>query len=150
MYVPDLVTSTNRKFIVTKMQDEDFVDIDSLNNVFPKKVKCIRTMQILQFKKSSPGLLHFKNSAENLEPYSQLSLRQKDAGKLPVKLPTLQPTTEENSDRIRRFSRINSRKPVTLLEMQAFLAVIINMGLNKKPTIFLTEIGFRPFYSFFT
>ncbi|KAG8261581.1 zinc finger protein [Homalodisca vitripennis] len=41
-----------------------------------------------------------------------------------------------NKSQLKPHSRANSWKPVSLLEMQAFLAVLINMGIKKQPTIY--------------
>jgi hypothetical protein len=43
---------------------------------------------------------------------------------------------KDNVERLKEHSRTKVWKPVTLLEMQGFLAVLLNMGLNKKPTIY--------------
>lgn len=41
-----------------------------------------------------------------------------------------------NRDSFKEYSRSKKWKPVTVLEMQAFISVLINMGLIKKPTIY--------------
>lgn len=98
------------------MTDADLVDINALNNVFPKKAKGISKIQILKFQKSSSGILHYNNSAGNLEQFSQLNLRQNCAGKLSSKLPTLLPTTSK--------PELKPQKVRDLIELLQFVSPI--------------------------
>lgn len=45
-------------------------------------------------------------------------------------------TINDNNRQVRPHSRTNLWKPVTLLELKAFMAVLLNMGIKKQPTIY--------------
>jgi len=84
IYIPehwyDLVSSTSKKFIVVKMEDKDFIDLESLQPHFKKSVSGIRQIQLLHFEKSSPDTLYFKHStADGLEMFSEISMKRKNS-----------------------------------------------------------------------
>ncbi|GBN30944.1 hypothetical protein AVEN_40082-1 [Araneus ventricosus] len=95
MYVPkewvNLVESSSRKFIVTLMEDDDFIDILQLNTFFPKTVEGIRGMQVLPFKKSCPTTLFYKATSGSIEQFKELSMVANKSGRLPAQFPVLQP-----------------------------------------------------------
>lgn len=72
------------------MTDDDFIDLMILNNVYPKKIKGIRRMQILQYKKviqlpcSTRHLLEILNLTKNF-------LESQKVGTFLTQLPLLQP-----------------------------------------------------------
>lgn len=43
---------------------------------------------------------------------------------------------KRNSDNMRRFSRLQKWKDVTIKEMQKFVALILNMGLIREKNVF--------------
>lgn len=82
IYVPEqwssLVCSASRKFIVYQMEDNDFVDLDSLLPYFRKSITGISKMQWLRFTKNSPDTLFFKSSAaDGLETFNEMPMKAK-------------------------------------------------------------------------
>lgn len=56
----ELVSSASKKFIVIKMEDNDFIDLEPLQPCFKKTVNGIRQMQWLHFEIGSPYTLFYK------------------------------------------------------------------------------------------
>ena len=89
--------STNRKFIVVQMRDDDFVNLDALNPYFRKAVTGIRSMQWLHFEKASLDTLFYKKcSGDSLEKFSELDMKSKRRGREVHLLPHLPKVTEKN------------------------------------------------------
>lgn len=100
IYIPehwyDLVSSTSKKFIVVKMEDKVFIDLESLQPHFKKSVPGIRQMQWLHFEKSSPDTLYFKHSAaDGLEMFSEMSMKVKNCRGRQKQFPKHLPTVKE-------------------------------------------------------
>lgn len=109
LYVPqhymDLVTSTSRKFITVKMEDDEFVDLDILAPFFKKAVTGIQSMQWLHFQKDKPFTLNYKNTAGNeMEVFSDFSSPR--TGKIPNALPDLLPNVKRPSIKQAKYSNL--------------------------------------------
>lgn len=133
MYVPkdwvDLVASSSRKFIVTLMEDDDFIDILQLNTFFPKTVKGIRGMQVLHFKKSCPTTLFYKTTAGSIDQFKELSMVAYRLGRLPAQLPVLQPAGMK--------PKLKKKKYENLMELLQFVPPIYHqfyIGLPHNTT----------------
>lgn len=93
----ELVSSASKKFIVIKMEDNDFIDLDPLQPCFKKTVNGIRQMQWLHFEKGSPYTLFYKKSAaDGLETFSKVEMKAKPSrGRNHQSLPAHLPTVNE-------------------------------------------------------
>lgn len=112
LYVPqdwmELVSSSSRKFITVKMEDVDFVDLDALSPYFRKTVTGIQSMQWLHFQKDKPFTLFYKKTAGNeIEEFSELSMKSNRAGRIPAILPDLMPVQNEKKPRIKQAKYSN-------------------------------------------
>lgn len=88
VYVPDhwmeMVKKSSRKFMVCKMQSEDFVSLEVLQPYFKSSVTGIRSMQWLHFEKTSPFSLEYKQTT-----YQKVYMKSSRCGRNVTKLPVL-------------------------------------------------------------
>lgn len=130
VYVPEdwitLAVSASRKFIVTKMVDEDFIDLKLLDHYFRKSVPGIRGMQLLHYDKAHPNTLFFKNSSpEGILPYQELPMKKQRVGKVPNQLPTLKMTDEKQ--------QLKEKKYRDLMELLQFVPPIYHDFYRNLP-----------------
>lgn len=116
LYIPEhwseLIASSCRKFAVVQMQDEDFINLNSLTPYFKKTVPGIRAMHWLHFKKENPYTLFYRtNTGNELEDFMTLQMKSNRAGRIAVTLPELSIETEKPKLKFAKFSNLMELLP---------------------------------------
>ncbi|CAH1105886.1 unnamed protein product [Psylliodes chrysocephalus] len=79
-----MIAKTSSRFMVIRMTDQDFLNLDTLQQFYKDNVPGIRAMQWLQFEKDHPHTLFFKNTVGNDTAFETYSMKSNRRGKPPV------------------------------------------------------------------
>lgn len=77
----EMIAKTSSKFMVIRMTDQDFVNLDTLQTFYKDTVPGIRAMQWLRFEKDHPYTLFFKNTVGNDSAFETYSMKSTRRGK---------------------------------------------------------------------
>lgn len=85
IFVPDhwltAVASAHRKFQVVKMNKEDFLSVEGMNDNLKDCVTGISKFQWLRFTKSDPCTVYYKYSVDDTEAFTAYNMRKSNVGR---------------------------------------------------------------------
>lgn len=114
VYVPsmwaDIIVKSSRKFMVTQMENDDIVSLDSLEPYFRKNVPGISKMQCMHFEKAHPYRLFYKESI-NIPNFHELNMKSSRAGRPLNELPLLAATGDMPKIKKLKFDNLQSLLP---------------------------------------
>lgn len=115
VFVPEhwetIVAKANKKFMVVRMTQEDFITLESLKRFLKDTVPGIRKMQWLHFKKNEPWTLFYKENLGDIAEFSTMNLKTRQAGRDVLRFPELGVNEEQPKIKYMKFKNLQDLLP---------------------------------------
>ena len=115
VFVPEdwetLVAKASKKFMVERMNQEDFITLDSLKRFLKDTVPGIRKMQWLHFTKDKPWTLFYKENLGDIAEFSTMNLKTHQAGRDVLRFPELKLNEVQPKIKYKKYKNLQDLLP---------------------------------------